>query len=373
MNMLNSTYRPWRRCSTSLICAIAATVLLPGIVGAARGETDASYGRLITTRAIAINPRTHKVYAVDEGADRVVVTNEQTGETHTVNVGMGPIALDVNPRTNRIYVVNANSDSVSVIDGGQDAVIATIKIRTGSNPYVVAADPANDKFYVVNTYSDALIVIDGATNSVSSFKTGSADGIVIDPRSNTIFLMTYEDPGIRIVNASTGAMTKVNVGTHLWGMAFDGATGTLYLGHTGTNDIVELNVQTRAVHTIPAGSIPCAVAVNPRTQMLYAVNYGSQTVSVINLASNKVVATLPVGSHPQDVAVDALHNRIYVANVHGNSITAINGATNKVICTYSAGKNPYALAIDPAAQKVFAANFGEPAVTMVNVAQAKAH
>jgi hypothetical protein len=55
----------------------------------------------------------------------------------------------------------------------------------------------------------------------------------------------------------------------------------LFLGHTGTDKIVELNVHTRAVHTVPVGSIPCAVAIDPRKQMLYAVNYGSATFSAI--------------------------------------------------------------------------------------------
>ena len=211
MTMLQSIPRLWSRWSAFLICTLTATALFLGTVGDAQAETDASFGRLITTGAIAINPQTRKVYAVDEGAGQVIVTNEQTGSAHMVKVGKGPIALAMNSRTNRIYVVNGDSDSVSVIDGKQDAVIATIGIRAGSYPYVIAADEATNKIYVANTYSDYLIVIDGTTNSVTRFKTGSADGIIVDPHSNTIFITTYEDPYIRIVNAATGAMTKVDV------------------------------------------------------------------------------------------------------------------------------------------------------------------
>ncbi len=370
MNM--SALRNWDRWSASLICALAATSLFLATAGVAHAETDASYGRLITTCAIAINPQTHKVYAVDEGADQVVVTNEQTGSVHMVHVGKGPIALAINSRTNRIYVINGDSDSVSVIDGKQDVVTAIIHIRAGSYPYVIAANETTNKIYVANTYSDYLIVIDGSTNSVARLKVGSADAIIVDSQRNTIFLTTYEDPAIRIVKGATGAMTEVDVGAHLWGMAFDQSTDMLYLGHTGTDDIVELNVRTRAIHTVAVGSIPCAVALNPRTRMLYAVNYGSATVSVIDLKANKVAATLGVGDHPQAVAVDTLHARIYVANVHSDSITAIDGESNKVIGTYNAGRNPYALAIAPAAQRVYVANFAHPPVTIVDVAQAAA-
>lgn len=370
MRVFDCTRRFQRRRMLTFLYGVFSAALLVGAFSISLAETDVAYGRLITSHAIAINLRTHKVYAVDEGANRVIVTDEHTGSIHSINVGGGPIALAVNPRTDRVYVVNESGSSISVIDGLRDKVTATIAIRRGSNPYVIAVDVATNRIYVTNTYSDALIVIDGETNAVAQIKTGSADGIAIDPRSNTVFLMTYEDPNIRIVNAATGVISKVNVGPHLWGITFDQANDTLYLGHTGTANVVALNEMTHAVRVIPTGNIPCAVAVNPRTQMIYAVNYRSRTVSVINAKTDKTVATLPVGQHPQAVAVDPLHNRVYVANVRGNGITAIDGATNKVIGNYDAGKNPYDLAIDPVLDRVYAANFGEPAVTAVNVSQA---
>jgi YVTN family beta-propeller protein len=164
-------------------------------------------------------------------------------------------------------------------------------------------------------------------------------------------------------------MTKVKVGPHIWGIAFDQELNTLYLAHTGTADVTALNENTLNVTKISVGAIPCAVAVNPLTQRLYAVNYGDQTLSVIDARTSEVLATLPVGKHPQAVAVDAVHNRVYVANVHGNSVTAIDGAKNAVIGTYNAGNNPYALAIDPEGIHLYAANYGETPVTSVPVSQ----
>jgi len=179
--------------------------------------------------------------------------------------------------------------------------------------------------------------------------------------------MGYEDPNIRVVDGATGAVSKVAVGAHLWGIALDESSSTLYLAHTGTADIVALNEKTHQVKTIPVGSIPCAVAVNSVTRMIYAVNYGDETVSAIDAALGKVIATLHVGRHPQAVAIDSVHNRIYVANVHSNSVTVIDGVKNAVIGTYDAGRNPYALAVDPAASHVYAANYGEPSVTAIDV------
>lgn len=355
-------FRPRR---TMCICVALGAISGVAMSPRSHAETDAVQGRVITRRAVGLNPATHKVYAVDEGAGDVSVIDEQTGSIRTVKVGEKPIAIAINPKTNRIYVANTGSGSISVIDGSRDAVIATVKGE--AQPYVLAVNDVTNKVYVTNTYSDMVTVIDGATNTAHALKAASADGIAVDARNDTIFLMTYEDPNIRILDGAAETISKVAVGTHLWGMMLDASTNTLYLGHTGTADLVALNEKTHAVHTIPVGAIPCAVAVNPVTQRIYVVNYGDQTVSVIDAAKGKVVATLPVGKHPQAVAVDSAHNRIYVANVHSDSVTAIDGATNTVIGAYHAGTNPYALAVDPTATHIYAANYGEPSVTAIDV------
>jgi YVTN family beta-propeller protein len=354
----------------SLICVLLGSLVFGGGIPAAHAQSGAPRGRLITCDAVAVNSHTHKVYAVDEGAGRVIVTNERTGRQHAVKVGATPISLAINNRTNRIYVINTSDDSISVIDGARDAVVATVKIRRGSHPYVLAVNEATNKIYVATTYSDSVNVIDGATNSVRALKVGAADGIAIDQRSNTIFLMRYEDPNIRIINGANGAngaVSKVRVGPHQWGMAFDQALATLYVAHTGRANVVALNEKTRKVSTIAVGEIPCAVAVNPPTQTVYVVNYGDSTLSVIDAKTQKVMATLPVGKHAQAVAVDTVHNLVYVANLHGNSVTVIDGASKKVVGNYEAGRNPYALAVDPTTGRVYAANYGEPAVTALDM------
>jgi YVTN family beta-propeller protein len=161
----------------------------------------------------------------------------------------------------------------------------------------------------------------------------------------------------------------VAVGPHLWGITLDESSGTLYLAHTGTDDIVALNEKTYDVKVIQVGSIPCAAAVNPITRMIYAVNYGDETISAVDAVKGKVIATLHVGKHPQAVVVDSVHNRIYVANVHSNSVTVIDGTRNALIGTYDAGRNPYALAVDPDGGHVYAANYGEPSITAIDVSR----
>lgn len=90
------------------------------------------------------------------------------------------------------------------------------------------------------------------------------------------------------------------------------------------------------VATIPVGAGPSSVAVNPRTNRIYVANRDSDTVSVIDGATNTVVSTIPVEGGPTGVAVNAKTNRVYVTN--GNDyVSVIDGATNAVVTTLAVG------------------------------------
>ena len=56
------------------------------------------------------------------------------------------------------------------------------------------------------------------------------------------------------------------------------------------------------VATVAVGNIPVGVAVSPAGTRVYVANRGSDTVSVIDTATNLVVATLAAGDGPIDVA-----------------------------------------------------------------------
>ena len=69
---------------------------------------------------------------------------------------------------------------------------------------------------------------------------------------------------------------------------------------------------------------------------------GSNSVSVIDSASNTVVATVAVGSGPYGVAVNPDANLIYVANSISGNVSVIDGASNTVVATVAVGSWPWA-------------------------------
>jgi YVTN family beta-propeller protein len=336
------------------IFTVAIMLSFSAIAWAKPQAGEPSTSLLNATRAIALNAKTGKVYAVDRTRDAVSVFDQEKAATASVNVGKDPVALAINEKTNRIYVANNGGGSVSVIDGNTDAVVETVNV--GSLPYVLAVNPVTDKIFVSNTFSDAITLIDGATNATSTIKAGSADSIVIDTKRDRAYLIGWEGTSLTVLDSKPAIIGKVKMGgMHLWGMAIDEAAAKLYVTRAGNAQLAILDENSGSVSNIATGATPCAVARNPATNSIYVVNHEDNAVTVIDGTQGKVLATVRVGEKPQGIAIDSHANRIYVANVRGESVSVIDGARNAVIKTLHTAHNPYALAVNEKTAQLYAA------------------
>jgi YVTN family beta-propeller protein len=70
-------------------------------------------------------------------------------------------------------------------------------------------------------------------------------------------------------------------------------------------------------------------------------------VSVIDTATNTVVATIPVGVGPIGVAITPDGTGAYVTNLFSNTVSVIDIATNTVVATIPVGQAPSRVAITP--------------------------
>ena len=101
------------------------------------------------------------------------------------------------------------------------------------------------------------------------------------------------------------------------------------------------------IATIPVGSSPVGVGVNPATNRIYVANFADNTVSVIDGTTDEVIATIPVGTLPHGVGVNPLTNGIYVANSFDNTVSVIDGNTDEVIATIPVVSRPLDVGVNP--------------------------
>jgi YVTN family beta-propeller protein len=359
-------YNKYRKVADKII-RVGIMLGLGAMALAAKPQGAAPSASLLNaTRAIALNAKTGKVYALDRTQDAVAVFDGEKKAAVNVKVGKEPVALAINEATNRIYVANNAGGSVSVIDGSKDAVVATVEV--GALPYVLAVNPVTNKIFVSNTFSDKITLIDGETNAISTIKAGSADSIVIDTKRDRAYLIGWEGTSLTVLDSKAAIVGKIKMGgMHLWGMAVDEAAGKLYVTRAGKAELAIVDEASGSVTNIATGSTPCAVAVNPATKLIYVVNHEDDAVSVIDGTQGKVLATVKVGEKPQGIAVDAKANRIYVANVHGDSVSVIDGARNAVIKTLRVGHNPYAVVVNDRSARLYAVLQSEVPYAVIDI------
>ena len=170
-------------------------------------------------------------------------------------------------------------------------------------------------------------------------------------------------------HAATSTVT-IGVGKAPYAVAVDPATNTAYVTNFGGNSVSVIDTATNTVTaTIEVGNSPQGVAVDPAAHAAYVTNLVGQSVSVIDTATNTVTATISVGLSPQDVAVDPATNTAYVAStgVFG-SVSVIDTATDTVTGTISVRDISYGVAVDPATNTAYVANSGGNSVSVIDTA-----
>ena len=85
---------------------------------------------------------------------------------------------------------------------------------------------------------------------------------------------------------------------------------------------------------------PDGVAITPEGAFVYVANFLAGIVSVIEAASNTVVATVSVGSTRFGVAVTPDGAFTYVAAFMANTVVVIETAFNTVVATVTTALHP---------------------------------
>ena len=93
------------------------------------------------------------------------------------------------------------------------------------------------------------------------------------------------------------------------------------------------------------------------TPFAYITNQGSHDVSVIDLATQRVVALVPVGRSPAGVVAASRTGRVFVSNPDSKTISVIDMRTQQVVATLAAGDGPVGIDASPDGARVYAADW----------------
>ena len=227
-------------------------------------------------------------------------------------------------------------------------------VHVGSRPHSI--EFVLGKLYVTNSGSDSVSVIDCKTDKVIS-----------------TILVGADPHGI--------AAAAINVGNQNDNYGPDADTNLqvyyVYVANTDSNTVSVIDVNTDSIiATIPVGDNPIDIIASNNSGKVYVTNSGSDSVSVIDSKTNKVIESISIGSTPQGLSQifqnetndrsSAAVATVYIVNTASNTVSAINGNTNKVIHTIHVGKEPHGIIANDLAAQLYVANGGSDSVSIID-------
>lgn len=227
----------------------------------------------------------------------------------SVEVGNHPAHIVFTEDGKYALVTNNEDNNVSVIDLNSFSVTQTIETGKGPHGFRISAD---SKFaYIANMGEDTISVLN-------------------------------------LENMKEERRIKVGLTPVTTGITSDGKT--LITTLNGENTLAIVNLATDKIEKIQVGNGPAQVYIDGNSQYAYVANQGSEdapsdSVSVVDLASKKVISTIQTGKGAHGVVTSPDNKFLYVTNMFENTVSVINTEQNKVVSTIQVGKTPNGISI----------------------------
>ncbi|MSR64216.1 MAG: hypothetical protein EXS18_00355 [Verrucomicrobiae bacterium] len=304
-----------------------------------------------------------------------------------------------------VYVTNEKSGDVTVINGADHKVVATIPL--GKRPRGIQVSPDGKTIYVA---------VSGRPISPPP-KLDAHGKPISDKHGDDEAEAKKSDKaadGIAVVDVALGKwMRKINVGSDPEQLALSADGTRLYVSNEDAETASVLNIASGTVeHTIPVTGEPEGVTTSPDGTLFYVTCEDQGDVFVIDTRSYSVVAQFRVGGRPRTVAflpdgsrafitseswgqvhvVNAVNHKLlktiklpaksrpmcvvvspdgkkaYVSTGRGGTVCVIDANTHDVLTTIKVGERPWGIAISPNGRLLYAANGPSDDVSVVDLA-----
>jgi len=257
-----------------------------------------------------------------------------------------------------------------------------ISVNAGYLPHAIDVfDIKQQKFTqhirLTSAYNGLTWSADGHTLYVAG---GNASGTASksDPVA-PIYEFAYADG--RLTEQPAGRLVETIDSKEVWwsGVAFLPSKNILYAANRGTGTgpgtIVAFNSKSRKIVTrIPVDTTPYQLILSGDGKHLFVSNWSSESVSVIDTASNKVVRMVHVGMNPNEMRLST-DGRLFVACSNDNTVYVIDAQKLTVIERLSTtltplapeGSTPNALAIDDVRHLLYIANADNNSIAVAHI------
>ena len=151
-------------------------------------------------------------------------------------------------------------------------------------------------------------------------------------------------------------------------------SGTLLVLNKSDNTVSLIDLASRkVVATVPTGVGPHEVAVSPDGKIAVVANYGAQTpgnsLTVINIPSKQVLKTIDLGEYRRPHGIVWLKgNEIALTSEANKSLLVVDVISGKVSANAITDQNvSHMVVVSPKHNRAFVANIGSGSVTVIDL------
>ena len=303
-------------------------------------------------KAYVGNFKDNTVSVVDTTAGAVVAT---------IPIAAGPHGMTITPDGRWLYVSSDGASTVSVIDTSTDRVMKTIEV--GKSPHGVTLVPGKDLLLVAVNGEDKIAFVDTAKQAIiATVSVGKPHTIGVSPDGKVAYISS-QVPGhfeVAVIDlAARKVVRDIALDKTPRDLEYSSDGKAVYFTKAGTNVIEVLDpASDRIVAEIPTGVSPHYV--NHPSNAMYgmAIVQGPGELFLFDLKTNSPVRSVKVGDQPHWLAVSGDGKTAYVTNEGSNTLSVVDIASGKTM-TITVGNQPRKVVVQPfaAGQKVSIENF----------------
>ena len=279
--------------------------------------------------------------------------------------------LAFSPDGSRIYLSNVNGD-IKVFDVAGDKFVtplfsmalppANAPGRQAEIPAGLAVSRDGKKLYVALNLSNRAAELDAATGKVLRLWDVGVAPFDVVAAGNKIYVSNWggRRPAAADLTGPAGLGMRVRVDA-VRSIASEGSVSVIDLGGAKQTEII-------------TGLHACALALSPNGKFLVAANAGSDTLSVIDTRTDKIVETIlarqnpgdPFGAQPDALAFDRPGKKLFVGNGTQNAVAVFRfkpGETT-LLGLIPAGWFPDGIVYDAGRKQICVANLKSIAAKM---------
>ncbi len=276
------------------------------------------------------------------------------------------------PDSKRFYVSGGIDDRVYVytLNGNQYVPDAPF-ILLGHNSNQTAPFPNYDGGLLKGTPAGDL--------SPAALTGAVVAGMAVSKDGKTLVAANFENDSVSIVDAATRKVLqevkffvpggKVATGEFPYDVAVksnkdSGAAVTAFVSSQRDGEVLAVDIATKAVTRIPIGDQPNKMLLSPDQRLLYVANGNSDSVSVINTNSNKVVQIISLsrpgdkykGANPNSLALSPDARTLYVTLGVENAVAVVDLKKSRVAGRIPTGWYPNSVSVSQDGQRLYVVN-----------------